>query len=63
MREGHPISAAENRAIHAWYSEHGENNHSGRNISKPTLLCKWQSCRSLLHPIPISCGLAKSNLP
>lgn len=24
MREGHPISQAENRAIHAWYGEHGE---------------------------------------
>ncbi len=36
MREGHPISAAENRAIHAWYGEHGESNHSGRNMSKLT---------------------------
>ena len=29
-REGHPISEAENRAIHAWYSEHGESNHGGK---------------------------------
>ena len=36
MREGHPISAAENRAIHAWYGEHGESNHRGKNMSKLT---------------------------
>jgi hypothetical protein len=30
MREGHPISEAENRAIHAWYGEHGESNHGGK---------------------------------
>jgi len=29
-REGHPISEAENRAIHAWYGEHGESNHGGK---------------------------------
>ena len=29
-REGHPISKAENRAIHAWYGDHGESNHGGK---------------------------------
>ena len=29
-REGYPISEAENRAIHAWYGEHGESNHGGK---------------------------------
>ena len=29
-QEGHPISEAENRAIHAWYGEHGESNHGGK---------------------------------
>ena len=35
-RLGHPISEAENRAIHAWYGEHGESNHGGKHMSKLT---------------------------
>ena len=31
-REGHPISEAENRAIHAWYGEHGEITTEVRDI-------------------------------
>ena len=36
-REGHPISEAENRAIHAWYGEHGESNHGGKHMGVLTI--------------------------